>query len=67
MVSTWMRLSSSLMPSLRSGLVAINYVEGATTGCSASGNADKHVPVLYLWGADDRAHCAEQVEPFQVR
>jgi len=49
----------------RSGLVAINYVEGATTDCSASGNAAKHVPVLYLWGADDRAHCAEQVKPFR--
>jgi len=49
----------------RSGLVAINYVEGATTDCSASGNAAKHVPVLYLCGADDRAHCAEQVKPFR--
>jgi hypothetical protein len=46
------------------GLTAINYVEGATTGCSASGNAAKHVPVLYLRGADDRAHCTEQVRPF---
>jgi hypothetical protein len=47
----------------RAGLVAINYVEGATTGCSAEGNAAKHVPALYLWGADDRAHCKEQVRP----
>ncbi len=48
----------------RSGLVAINYVEGATTDCSAAGNAAKHVPGLYLWGADDRAHCTGQVRPF---
>ena len=48
----------------RSGLTAINYVEGATTGCSAAGNAAKHVPVLYMWGADDRAHCDAQVRPF---
>jgi hypothetical protein len=47
-----------------SGLTAINYVEGATTGCSATGNAAKHVPVLYLWGADDRAHCNDQARPF---
>jgi hypothetical protein len=48
----------------KSGLTAINYVEGATSGCSDSGNAAKHVPVLYLWGADDRAHCDAQVRPF---
>ena len=47
----------------RAGLTAVNYVEGATTPCSASGNAAKHIPALYLWGADDRAHCAEQVRP----
>jgi hypothetical protein len=45
------------------GLVAINFVEGATTGCSAEGNAAKHIPALYLWGNDDRAHCHEQVRP----
>jgi acid phosphatase len=49
----------------RAGLVAINYVEGATTGCSAQGNAAKHIPVLYLWGADDRAYCQEQVRPLR--
>ncbi len=48
----------------RPGLTAINYVEGATTGCSAAGNAAKHIPVLYLWGADDRASCNTQVRPF---
>jgi hypothetical protein len=47
----------------RAGLTAVNYVEGATTPCSASGNAAKHIPALYLWGADDRAHCDEQVRP----
>lgn len=47
----------------RAGLTAINYVEGATAPCSAAGNAAKHVPALYLWGADDRAHCDEQVRP----
>lgn len=46
------------------GVGAVNYVEGATEGCSASGNAAKHIPALYLWGADDRAHCREQVRPF---
>ena len=35
-------------------MVAINYVEGATDGCSADGNTAKHIPVLYLWGANDR-------------
>src|SRR4029079_11211170 len=27
-----------------------SYVEGATTGCSASGNAAKHIPGLYYFG-----------------
>jgi phosphatidylinositol-3-phosphatase len=48
----------------RAHLAAINYVEGAATGCSANGNAAKHIPELYLWGADDRAHCGEQVRPY---
>lgn len=46
-----------------SGRTTVNYVEGATKPCSADGNAAKHVPALYLWGADDRAHCAAQVRP----
>jgi hypothetical protein len=46
------------------GLRAVNYVEGATAPCSAAGNAAKHVPALYLWGADDRANCNQQVRPF---
>ncbi len=46
------------------GKTAINYVEGATTPCSTTGNAVKHVPALYFWGADDQAHCSEQVRPY---
>jgi hypothetical protein len=46
------------------GKTAVNYVEGATTGCSASGNAAKHVPALYMWGADDRSFCTTQVRPY---
>ncbi len=48
----------------RAGLTAINYVEGAALGCSVGGNAAKHIPGLYLWGADDRSHCSQQVRPF---
>jgi phosphatidylinositol-3-phosphatase len=46
-----------------SGRDAINFVEHATQPCSAAGNAVRHVPALYLWGADDRQHCAAQVRP----
>src|SRR5262249_39794365 len=46
------------------GIPAINYVEGATRPCDATGNAAKHIPDLYLWSADDRAHCAAQTRPF---
>jgi len=44
-------------------LGAVNYVEGATTPCSAEGNAAKHVPALYFQGADDSASCSQQVQP----
>ena len=47
----------------RAGLTAINYVEGATSACSADGNAAKHIPALYMWGATDRAYCRAQVRP----
>ena len=47
-----------------SGRKAVNYVEGATAPCSDDGNKAKHIPALYLWGDDDRAHCSEQVRPF---
>lgn len=47
------------------GRRAVNYVEGATAPCSDEGNKPKHIPALYLWGADDRAHCVDQVRPFR--
>ncbi len=46
------------------GKTAINYVEGATTGCSAAGNAARHVPALYMWDTADRANCDAQVRPY---
>ena len=46
------------------GRRAVNFVEGATAPCSDEGNKPKHIPALYLWGADDRAHCDAQVRPF---
>lgn len=55
-----------------SGRTAINYVEGATTGCSASGNAAKHVPALYYYGTytdgtgshGDHDFCNTEVRPY---
>ena len=47
----------------RAGLTAVNYVEGASSPCSAGGNASKHIPALYLWSAADRARCDDQVRP----
>ena len=46
-----------------SGGTARSYVEGATTGCSAAGNAAKHVPALYLMGGSDPSFCATEVRP----
>ena len=46
------------------GKTAINYVEGATTPCSAGGNAAKHIPALYYWGANDQSFCTAQVRPY---
>lgn len=40
-----------------------SYVEGATTGCSASGNAAKHVPEMYMWDPVDKAACPNEVRP----
>lgn len=40
-----------------------SYVEGAVTGCSAAGNAVKHVPALYYFGGDDHSYCATEVRP----
>jgi hypothetical protein len=39
------------------------YVEGATTACSASGNAAKHIPELYMWDPVDKAACTSEVLP----
>src|SRR5438128_6199911 len=55
------------------GKVARNYVEGATTGCSASGNAAKHIPGLYYYGTytdsagvkhNDHDFCSTEVRPY---
>lgn len=46
------------------GKTAINYVEGATLPCSASGNAVKHIPAMYYFGADDQTACTAQVRPY---
>lgn len=46
-----------------SGRRAVSFVEGATRPCSAEHNAPRHVPALYLWSRDDRAHCKQQVRP----
>jgi phosphatidylinositol-3-phosphatase len=56
----------------RAGGTAINYVEGATTGCSASGNAAKHIPALYYFGTytdatgthNDHDFCDAEVRPY---
>jgi phosphatidylinositol-3-phosphatase len=42
---------------------AVSFVEGATEPCSATNNAPRHVPPLYLWAPQDRAHCRQQVRP----
>jgi len=49
-----------------------SYVEGATTGCSASGNAAKHIPALYYFGTytdgtgthSDNDFCNTEVRPY---
>ncbi|HVU03252.1 MAG TPA: alkaline phosphatase family protein, partial [Polyangiaceae bacterium] len=56
----------------QAGGTAINYVEGATAGCSASGNAAKHVPALYYFGTytdgtgshSDHDFCNAEVRPY---
>ena len=52
------------------GKTAINYVEGATTGCSAAlSHSDlqmswvEWVPAMYMWGGDDQSYCNSQVRP----
>jgi hypothetical protein len=39
------------------------YVEGPTTGCSATGNRAKHIPALYYWGGTDQNYCFTEVRP----
>jgi hypothetical protein len=54
------------------GGTARNYVEGATTGCSASGNAAKHIPALYYFGTysdasgshNDHDFCDTEIRPY---
>jgi PKD repeat protein len=46
-----------------SGGTARNFVEGATTGCSAAGNADRHIPDLYYYGGNDHDYCSTEVRP----
>jgi hypothetical protein len=45
-----------------------SYVEGATTPCSASGNAVKHVGAMYFYGTygshNDHDYCTTEVRPY---
>jgi phospholipase C len=43
-----------------------NYVDGATTACSAGTNAAKHIPALYYQGGDDASHCSTEVRPLSA-
>lgn len=45
------------------GGTARSYVEGATAGCSAGGNAAKHIPAMYYYGGTDHNFCASEVRP----
>jgi hypothetical protein len=47
------------------GQRGVNYVEDATRPCSAGANAVRHIPAMYLWAPEDRAHCDEMVRPFR--
>jgi len=54
------------------GRTARNFVEGATAGCSAGGNAAKHIPGLYYFGTytdgtgthNDHDFCNTEVRPY---
>jgi hypothetical protein len=56
----------------QAGGTARSYVEGATAGCSASGNAAKHIPALYYFGTytdgtgthNDHDFCSTEVRPY---
>jgi hypothetical protein len=45
-----------------------SYVEGATTPCSSSGNATKHVGAMYFYGTygshNDHDFCSQEVLPY---
>src|SRR5207247_6874910 len=54
------------------GGTARSFIEGATTGCSAGGNAAKHIPALYYYGTytdangvthNDHDFCNTEVRP----
>ncbi len=53
------------------GGTARNYVEGASTGCSAGTNAAKHIPAMYYFGTytdgsgthNDHDFCTTEVRP----
>jgi hypothetical protein len=54
------------------GGTARSYIEGATAGCSAAGNAAKHIPALYYFGTytdstgshGDHDFCDAEVRPY---
>jgi len=56
----------------RAGGTARSYVEGATGGCSESGNAARHIPALYYYGTysdvtgvhNDHDFCDTEVRPY---
>lgn len=48
------------------GLKPRSYVEGATSNCSASGNAAKHIPALYMLGGTDHSFCTTEVVPYST-
>ncbi|MDQ1479657.1 MAG: hypothetical protein QOI44_518, partial [Actinomycetota bacterium] len=56
----------------RNGKVPRSFVEGATAGCSAGGNAAKHVSALYFFGTytdgagthNDHDFCNGEVRPY---
>ncbi len=63
-ITTCRSLDDNIFRQVReSGGTARSYVEGATTGCSAAGNAAKHVPAMYMMGGSDQSYCATEVRP----
>jgi hypothetical protein len=47
------------------GLSAVNFVEDAHAPCNETGIAARHVPRLYMRGADDPDHCEAEVRPYE--